>query len=730
MVDGMNDLADLIDRLPRPEISSSLSSAAKELIQLLIESARQQMRPYTGNYQASWLLVPFEKDVWHTTNRRREELIDGVWKNTATVDWRIRLPNGCLLSDARYETLLITLKKASFLMRSGLIRGSSAPGAWVRKTVQLIGLARWVVLHEGRYQPERHGLGLIDQASMDWFLGEYAQGGYALVLQIPQRALAALYFGAHGTPCPTALLNNPYALPSSEIAPIVHWIEEQGGYAKIDKGVYGGKAMLRRAWLGHLIHEDFRSLRDSKLGRFSRQFEADFAGMSLHVPTVQTREFPSHRNSSACDESGGATENSLNQIVSMFASVLDAHRHLPSLLPDPAGLSLQRSKNLALRFTCAGGHTPLMPVNAGLDYLNIAMRFVHLYGDALVNLYLDVLRATQGGTIAAQNSALVQYSKRRRVATGEPITTVLNISEFREGGRQAKRDFNRYRLKPTLDEALRVLIGSCIVCMAALKPSREKELTHLKRYCLRQDRNGYWLNFHLGKSNVKGVEAWQEADRPIPVIATRAIQLLQLLGAGLCEIFGDTSNQADNLFYLPKRDGQGALAANGDLLNDHLDDFCDFVGLPPDSEGRRWYVRIHEMRKWFLLLLFWSGRFDVLDAARWIAGHTDAAHIYAYIEKEFPGESLPQIEAQYSEDRLRRLAQGQSGAEDGADALYEVVLKHFNVESLVMIPDAEWTGYVRALREADQFHLEPHSIRDGDGSVVGINVSFVMREVS
>ncbi len=331
----------------------------------------------------------------------------------------------------------------------------------------------------------------------------------------------------------------------------------------------------------------------------------------------------------------------------------------------------------------------------------------------------------------SQNSALKQFGSKWRLASGEPVTTALNIDRFNGmHGKKVKRDFDRFRMNPTLDEAMRILIGSCVVCMAILKPSREDELTYLKRDCLRQDDNGYWLNFQLGKSNIKGIEAWQDEDRPVPVITARAIQSLQRLGAGLSDICGGATKQADNLFYLPRMDGKGALRVSGNFLSRYLDDFCDFVGLPPDNEGRRWYVRIHEMRKWFLLLLFWSGRFDVLDAARWIAGHTDAAHLYAYIEKEFPGESLPQIEAQYSEERLRQLAQGRSTIEDGASALYEAVLNHFNVESLAMIPDAEWVGYVRALREADEFYLEPHSIRGQDGLLVGINISFVMRGTS
>jgi len=730
----MSDLAELIDRLPPPEINSSLSPADKQLIELLIKSARQQLRPYTGNYRAAWLLVPFEQNVWHTTNRGREELVNGEWKSTVMIDWRVRLPNGFMLTDARYAVLLTTLKRISFLIRSNLTCGKSTPGSLAKVQSQLIVIGRWMILHEGRFQAESHGLRLIDQSALDWFFGEYAQGGIAQLLQIPQRVLAALYLGAHGTSCPPQLLQNIFSLPTSTIGSIVRWIESQGGYRNLSKGQYAGKKVLGRVWLGRLIHEDTSSLQGSKmLSRFFRQFEPDFSKTPLLVSISQTTEFPSHRTSSTETETEGASEKSLHQIAHLFRSVLDAHRHLPSLLPDPANLSLRRANNLAQRFTRAGGHTPFMPVNTGLAYLKSAVRFVHLYGDALVGLYLDVVSSIQvlgRDEIADQNGVLMQCAPRWRVESGDPVTTVLNITHFNGTGRQGHRDFHRYRSNPSLDDALRVLIGSCIICLAILKPSREEELTDVKRHCLREDGNGYWFNSHVGKSNVKGVESWQEADRPIPVITARGIQLLQRLGAGLCEIFGDTTKQASSLFYLPRMDGMGALNADQNLLNLHLDDFCDFVDLAPDSHGRRWYVRIHEMRKWFLLLLFWSGRFDVLDAARWIAGHTDAAHIYAYIEREFPGESLPQIEAQYSEERLRRFAQGQSGGGDGANALYEAVLKHFNVESLTMIPDPEWVGYVRALREADKFHLEPHSIRDEHGTVVGINISFVMRDLS
>lgn len=723
----MNSLAELIDQISPPEIPDSISGNERELILLLLESAKQQVRPYTGDFRAPWLLVPFEADVWETTNRGREEWIDGQWKGTIRVDWRVCLSNAYTLTNPAYEKLLTAVKKVAFLMRSDLICGSSGPLPWLRMCQTMLIMVRWVVLNEARFRPEVHGLSLVDQAALDWLFMDAAKGGAGQLLRLPQRCLIALYKSTHGTACPQALLDNPYALSDSEIAPIVRWIESQGGYLHTKVGPHREKRVMSHEWLGRLINEHPNSFISPQQKRFARQFEPDFHGTPLLVSGKQTTELPSHRIA-FIDDVAATSESVVKRFATTWGSILEAHRHVPDLLPDPANISLRKARMLADRLSRPGGHTPLMPVNTGLAYLNAAMRFIHLYGEAIVGLYLAVLPAySPANSPRYLNNALKQQAKNWCIASGEPITNVLNITVFRRHGRT--RSFSQFRENPTLDDVLRVLIGSVVVCLALLKPPREDELTHLKRDCLRKDTNGYWFNFQLGKSNPKGAEAWQEEDRPIPVITAKGIRLMQRLGEGLAGILEEDRKAAGNLFYLPKPEGLGALNASEKLLNDHLDLFCDFVGLPPDSEGRRWYVRIHEMRKWFLLLLFWSGRFDVLDAARWMAGHTDASYIYAYIEKEFPGEELPQIEAQYSEERLRRLSRGESDKEDGAEALYEAVLRHFNVESLNMIPDSEWAGYVRALRESDKFHLEPHSVRGEDGSVVGINVSFVMREL-
>ena len=628
------------------------------------------------------------------------------------------------------------VKKIAFLTRSGLLTGASSPIGWKNATGILIGVIRWTVLHEERFLPEQYGLRLLDQPSIDWLIGLVAEAGWSHALQLPQRLLSAIYMGAHGIASPQSLLDSPYTIQHIEIGPLVRWLENQECYKQVKGGsIHRGKRSLRREPLARLIGEDRKSMNSPNIIRFFRQFEPDFSNELFLVGLNQNTEFPSQKTEFIRDASGDAgSEGSIKAAAYVIATVLGAHHHVPDLLPEPAHISLRRAMSIANRVALPASHTLFMPVNTGLAYLNTAIRFVHVYGEAIIGFYLAIqTEYSSDRRYPSMNRSLQKRINDWRIESGEPIAAILNITEFKR--LKGKPDFSGFRSNPTLDEALRVLIGSCIVCMALLKPSRDDELTHLKRNCLRKNAGGYNINFDLGKSNAG--EAWQDEDRPIPVITAKAIHLLQRLGKGLSTLFGENRKVGDNLFYLPKIRGMGGLDATRDLLNNHLDIFCDFVGLPPDSEGRRWYVRIHEMRKWFLLLLFWSGRFDVLDAARWIAGHTDAEHIYAYIEKEFPGEELPRLEAEYSVDRVyrheqeRKCGKGDAGNEDGVDALYEAVLRHFNVESLTMVPESEWTDYVQSLRKEEKFRLEPHSIFGENGSdVVGINVFFVMRQVN
>jgi len=741
-------LAQRLDALSLPSIPEAFSDAEAKRIVTILHNAQWRVRPYDGDFSAPWLLSAFDSPLWHTTHRGREESVKGQWRNTVDIDWNVRLPNGAELMDTEYTVLLTALKRVAVLLRSGYVGCALAPRIWHFAVDGLLSVARWLVLHEARYQPSKYAFALLDQNAVNLLLRQIAHGGWTEAFQIPQRLLSLWHGQAVGGACPQMFLDRPYTLPNEVCNTLITWLTAQSYYSTVHAGVYRGRRCLSRTRLASEVHASTTLLRVSnKISVFCRQFEPDFCDSPLLLPMNQSTEYPDHTTQTREDVAQDTvTLGTLNHAVRTIERLLSAHRHLAEALPAPDSVSVKTAFKGAKPQTRPIGHYPFIPINTGLTYLNEAMRWVHCYGEAIVEYYLAADSRLDFATLKTLNSrakaAAIQYA----FTSAEGISCVVEHHGARRPLRDALgiRTFNRssgafdfaaLREAPALTEVLEVLVGACVICIGLLKPSRESELTHLTRECLTQRHDGYYLRFELGKSNAG--EAYQSRDKPIPVITARAIRLLQKLGGGLSSAFGETRKRRDYLFYLPAGTSGSALIAHPSMLNHCLDRFCDYAGLSPDTGGRRWYVRVHEMRKWFLLLLFWAGRFDVLDAVRWIAGHVDAAHAYAYIEQQFPGEELPGIEAEYSIDRLRRWDRAQRdsdsvlgpGDEPGLEALYERVCRHFNATSLVMIPEAQWMDYVTALRAQGGFSLHPQSIYGEDGErKVGLQVSFVLAE--
>lgn len=734
----MSTLAEQLDAFLRAPLPQGLDAHQAALLHNALQIGVSSVRPYSGDFQAPWLLTSFDASVWHTTNRGREEFVDGVWQNTVPINWSQPFPDGSHLTDQRYTLLLKTLRTIAWLSRAGLLGWSHvAVTTWQKQVFWTIRLAAWLVLHADRYRPEKHGLRLMDQAALNTLAMQLAAGGWFEALQAPTRLLMKWYPARFGSSCPPSLLTAAYAVPTGVCEAIVEALETDERYYLRSRE--SGPRYLNRAALAEDLNAPLSIFHTKRTASFLRQFEPDLWTSKLLVPVNLRTEYPSQRTLTRADAARlPCSEGTLDDAELNLLACLSARRHVPDLLPDPTPLHVKEAIIVAKLYTKESHHTPFLPIDTGLAYLREAVRWVHVYGDAIVSLVvamsrraedLRAARASKGQFLQGMRKALaVELKKSSITLNGRavPLTEALPIHghDVRQGS------FARMRERPSLAEALDVLVGACIVCMAILKPSRRSELHHIPRECLVEGADGFYLRFELGKSNVG--EAYQLRDKPIPYISAQAVKLLQRLGTGLVNVFDEKRKIRERLFYLPDSSGfRKPDRCSLHRLRDALFAFCDFVALPPDELGRRWYVRIHEMRKWFLLLLFWSGRFDVLDAVRWIAGHTDVGHTWAYLEANFPGEELPALEAEYAVDRIRRLEEGlrPGDGELGLQTLYEKVCEHFAVGSLAMVPEGEWAAYVAALRSSEAFHLEPHTIYGhGDREVVGLCVSFKLSE--
>lgn len=722
--------------------AKDLSKDELNLLDRIMETVENESTGYVGNFTAEWLLNNFEEPIWITRNRGRKQRSNGVISNAVKIDWNKQLPNGKLLTDSCYSKFLFVIKKIAFLMRSGFLNKNYTLRRWKKFIIDLKNFACWVVLNEAKYDPEKFNFNLVEQSGLDNLFYRLAAGGWVEALEVPQRILNEIHRRSNGSVPKISFSPGSLFVSEDGAKKIVAWFADADFYTPSYSGVHAGRLYLDRNKLDKLIFSDCSGLND-RYAAFLRQFEPDFQFSNYLVPIVMRSEYP-HQNTPLVRDALelSFSQNGLEAFSSSLTIFMSASRYFNDTeLPDQKNfspiLSFRKSKN----FTEPKGHTSLIPFPIGLSYLNTSVKWIHCYGDAIVDL-LEMWVGPMSGDLymSMGRSARSKYVKSQRdFIDFERLTFVsggdfVSLTDFLDTENYQRATYSRslvgLRTRPSLLEALDILIGSCIVCISMMKPSRCDEIIRLSRDCLVQRRDGYYLKFKLGKS---GGEENIEVERPIPYISAVAVELLQKIG----DIARKSASKEymllneNLLFNLPSSHVGKPKKNHPATLTKYLDVFCDFVNLPPDANGLRWYVRIHEMRKWFLLLLFWSGRYDVLDAARWIAGHTDATHIYDYIEAEFPGEELPQLEAEYAIERLLKLENNTLPKEQqGLHELYNRVLKNFNVESLMIVPQSEWENFVHDFRREEGFILEPHSIRaENTNEIVDIDVFFILREI-
>ncbi len=685
-----------------------------------------QAKSYDGGWEFPWLISSWDSPIWHTTAGEKTRKDDaGNWIDTEVTSWDVELPDGCRLTDDRYAILLESCRRVSALYRLGLVtRNPPSLSRWSKFNQVLMRLCNWLVLEKSRYQPAEYGFLLLDQSGIKRLLLAVAKGGWCEALSLIPRTLSALYERAFNQPAPISFLENPLRLSAECREKIVSWLSANRGFSARGRLVIG---RVSRALIARLISTKTPSLYgNSQLDAFLRQFEIDANQVSL-APSIITREHPNQGTETVSSQSAGqAARGTVKETVLILRYLLSLYRHLPDRLPSPGSINLQEVAAIAYSRSSGDGHTSFIPVETGLQYLNHALRWVALYGDALVDYYLTVMQQLAPRLKQYTKDGKSQITRNyayKKVFQSVPLPDALrdagfSFSAFRPPPKDI-RNYDKFRESPALQDALEVYIGAVVVVIALMKPSRDVEITSLPRVCLLRSRQGhYWLDSGLAKRTI-GERRARTGGKPIPVITARAIQQVRKLNRGLCRIFSETDAYKRNLlFYIPSSSIWGIpVKMTNSSLNLYLDRFCDYVGLPLDEQGRRWYLRIHEMRKWFLLLLFWSGRYDVLDAARWIAGHTDVKHLYAYIEREFPDGKLGKLEAECAIDQLAKYDQSKVIVDDesiGLVELYQRLLTHFNVASLSFLKESEWRHLVEELFERD-YHLEPYTVSDEHG---------------
>jgi len=354
------------------------------------------------------------------------------------------------------------------------------------------------------------------------------------------------------------------------------------------------------------------------------------------------------------------------------------------------------------------GRFRTLPQGVVFGALRAAVEFTIVHGAALVDSYLAVAHAAASESISiADLSATDRFESLLTPqcrAMGVQRWTIASKSDRESPASPcsaAKSDELRKHLG--LYEALRVLYGAVQIVVGLLSARRVGALKRLlASRCLDASRT------RLVCQNMKsGFDGMRDTiARPIPPIAVRCIDLL----ARIRSAADDASETAipAQLFAYPRKYQSGFVTTlTNNRYYESIDYFCDWAELPLDPEGHRYYIRQHQLRRFFVMLFFWGGGFGGLDTLRWFLGHSSARHLWHYITEVVPGATIRSVAAEW-------VAYGLKHATKEAELLAQELKLHFGTDDFSALDEEALCAHLEDLIDEGRLIIEPQFLDNED----------------
>ncbi|WP_321797471.1 hypothetical protein [Caballeronia sp. J97] len=694
----------------------------ERIIQELLREAQdvQIAQPET-DWKAQWLLGPIHADSW-ALRLQDSALIGGKWNNVLKINWDDLLPNGTRLTDECNRDFRQYLQKAAFLIRERvlIIESSNSHAIYIQI---LKSLAHWMYSQVKRFSPASEGFARVDLKALHEFISKFASGGIFHACDYPARFLQLVSPAAFSEWKQLKCKPSIYKLPTEVKNTVCKALEHLSFYSVT--GGSGPNAQLKhldRGKIAELLRVPLQKLATTRANAFFRQFEPEYIvrfGNLIVETTPLDTEYPSHRTQLLEEVlKSRPSRAQLGQIIQTIEALdtLSSQEDAFSLKPIAAGLPVSPLR-CHLKDTPLVTPTPWIPIEIAMNYLDEALRWVMDYGQTLVDFYLKASRHFFSKDFLNSTDCADTRYRYRETWTRKNLPEKLARAGITGWGATGED-----RRKFSLTSAMTVFLGACVHLISGVLPIRIAELVTLKKECLSfKDGDGFWIRRRRGKAVRSDQHA--EQDLPVPRCVAEAVRLLRKLGEDSVSTVRESKQPKgpEFLFNLPvfKEIERTRLnRRNASSLAYALDSFCDHVGLPPDGHGRRWYVRVHENRKSFLLTFVWYFKYAALDTARWLAGHTNAAHVLAYIKSNTPGEVISELEADYLAEVLHNfsVSMKRSAGRRDIEALYRNVCRHFSVREISEVSDAELKHWLEHCILTGLYRIDVVTITTPSGS--------------
>ncbi|WP_151637091.1 hypothetical protein [Noviherbaspirillum aerium] len=339
------------------------------------------------------------------------------------------------------------------------------------------------------------------------------------------------------------------------------------------------------------------------------------------------------------------------------------------------------------------GRFQTVPPDYVINSLKNAISFFYTHAEHLLESYVNVLKAAKAADtpiqkFATENSILPFLANDTRILGVKywslrwQMTVVENGNKKKKSKRSSENYYKRMRDdKQGLMELVHALYGAMQFIVGLLMAARNGELTDLPLDCL--DETESWLRLLTRKSGYGDLRRLDE--RPVPLVAVDVIKTIQKLHFRLNK---EGLGTGTNLFDTPSI--RGGFFKSYTYYNLCLDIFHDYINAPLTRDGRRYYIRQHQLRRAFAMLFFVCCAFAGMDTLRWFLRQVDPEQVYNYLSEFIPGAVL----------RTMKSVAVALMARDGRSecrSLNEFLNDKFKVPAFEIIDDKSFHTYVNYL---------------------------------
>lgn len=670
---------------------------------------------------AAWLLSDFDSDKWSYSF--------GYKKSPKELDWDVPLSDGSSLLDSKNKQILLGFKYfLTSSTRNAHDTGDTneLEGQQAKQFSKSCHIIDYLLLNDARYKISTYGLERLSGGNLIELLETLSQTSsttesiyqwtptlknycYKILKETDE---AEIIQALRERPQLLVITNeqkdeDELGIPLDLIPPIraALFIRGMYGTPQVDYGYQPNTIRLSQTLYPQLLW----GKNQSKTVHSILGYNDDTSMFTREYPGVPTNT--------------GALERMRDQTFFAYRATLYNLGTLNEIgIPAPATSALLQADAYTPQLG-AKGRFRTVPSDIIFTSLRNAIELHIEHGKEIVDGFCRIAQECQNRNVAPSTLSELEvthivgpYLANLGVSRLSLSARIIDTKTLRESVKGDKSEyFSNLRSNVALYDLLAAYVGGVQLTIGILMARRVSELYSLRAdKCL--DGSGEWLLFGNAKSTVHLLGMRRSEARPIEPIAAEMIKNLIRMQEELLRIGYIKSYKT--LFALPNMRGFREITdSTAQTYNRNLDIFCDYFQTPLNQKGQRWYLRQHQMRRFFAMLFFYCGSFSSLDTLRWMLGHTDLKHVWNYITESTDGALLNSAAAQFAAENIH------IGNTEGFKELAELIEQRYGTDKYGLIPSDELEDYINDLMEEGMVEIEPEFFTD----TTGVHMKIVSR---